>query len=382
MTQPISESAAIEALREVEVAWDPATVEQRVLGLRALAAHQEIRRARLKRAASVALSCAALVVGGITAWHFAKPASTAQVTTTVTHDLELTRFADGSTARVAEPNGRLSVQKATEHEVELALAAGSGDFEVTPNPARSFVVVAGNVSVRVVGTQFRVERAAERVRVAVSRGKVEVRWPGGNTFLIAGESRWFPPEAGPIEAPPAAVSAALPSAASAEPSAVPAAQAALVRGQFLAHSRRGEYAAAYALIADNPSALGSSAEDLMLAADAARLSGHPEQASGYLKRLLQQDGKDSRAPLAAFTLGRILLSQLGRPAQAADAFALARRLSPHGALSEDALAREAEAAFKAGNTARGQALAKAYGAAYPHGRNAASLEKLSGSGQL
>jgi transmembrane sensor len=378
MTLPTTESAAIEALREVEVAWDPTRVEDRLLDMRELAVKREGSRARLKRTAYAVTACAALAVGAVSALHLTKQPSSTPVSTVVTRDLEVTRFVDGSTARVAEPGGSLSVKKASEHEVELALAAGSADFEVTPNPARHFVVFAGNVSVRVVGTQFRVERAGERVRVAVSRGKVEVHWPLGNSFLIAGESRWFPPESAVTDVPPAAASAA---PESAEPSAPAAPQAAAVRGQFLAHSRRGEYAAAYALIAENPSAVGSSAEDLMLAADAARLSGHPEQASGYLKRLLQQDGKDSRAPLAAFTLGRILLSQLGRPAQAADAFALSRRLSPSGALSEDALAREAEAAFTAGNQARGEALAKEYASAYPKGRSTATLEKLSGTGQ-
>jgi transmembrane sensor len=376
-TLPISESAAVEALREVPMAWDPARAEQRSLDVQELAARGDIFRARVRSVALAVSACAALALGGVIAVHLTSQRTLAPVTTVVERDVELTRFADGSTARVAEPSGHLSVQKATLHEVELALAAGSADFEVAPNPARSFVVFAGGVSVRVVGTRFRVERAGERVRVAVTRGKVEVRWPEGSSFLSVGESRWFPPESAAFAAA-LSVPAAAPSR---EPSPESVPQTRAARGQFLAHAREGAYAAAYALIAENPNLVGSSAEELMLAADAARLSGHPEQASVYLKRLLQQNGRDSRAPLAAFTLGRILLSQLGRPAQAADAFALARRLSPSGALGEDALAREAEAAFKAGNQPRGQALVKEYASAYPKGRSAATLEKGSGTGQ-
>jgi len=46
-----------------------------------------------------------------------------------------------------------------------------------------------------------------------------------------------------------------------------------------------------------------------------------------------------RAPLAAFTLGRMLLMELANPTEAAGAFAEARRLSPHGPLAEAALAK-------------------------------------------
>lgn len=378
MTRSVGESAAARALREEPVPWDPAHAEQRLLDVQELAARGDLLRARVRRVALGAGACAALVLGGVTAVHLASQRTSAPVTTVVERDLELTRFADGSTARVTESGGHLSVQKATPEEVEVALAAGNADFEVAPNLARSFVVFAGGVSVRVVGTQFRVERAGERVRVAVTRGKVEVRWPEGSSFLRAGESRWFPPESPVAATAPPSVPAAAPSR---EQSAESVPETGAARGQFLAHARQGAYAAAYALIAENPNVVGNSAEELMLAADAARLSGHPEQASLYLKRLLQQNGNDSRAPLAAFTLGRILLSQLGRPAQAADAFALARRLSPSGALGEDALAREAEAAFKAGNQQRGQALVREYATAYPKGRSAATLEKGSGTGQ-
>ena len=73
-------------------------------------------------------------------------------------------------------------------------------------------------------------------------------------------------------------------------------------------------------MSQSPSAVGSSAEDLMLAADAARLSNHPEQAVGYLRRVTSEHARDSRAPLSAFTLGRVLLSQLSRPGEAAEAF--------------------------------------------------------------
>jgi transmembrane sensor len=132
-------------------------------------------------------------------------------------------------------------------------------------------------------------------------------------------------------------------------------------------------------MSQSPGAVGSSAEDLMLAADAARLSNHPEQAVGYLRRVSAEHASDSRAPLAAFTLGRLLLSQLSRPAEAAEAFALTRRLQPRGALSEDALAREAEARAAVGASGAARALASEYLSNFPRGKHAGNMQRLSGS---
>jgi hypothetical protein len=75
------------------------------------------------------------------------------------------------------------------------------------------------------------------------------------------------------------------------------------------------------------------------------------QAIPYLRRLLRDHPGDARAPLAAFTLGRILLAELGQPTEAADAFALARRLAPRGPMASHALAREVEAAARGGDAA-------------------------------
>ena len=53
--------------------------------------------------------------------------------------------------------------------------------------------------------------------------------------------------------------------------------------------------------------LGDRVDDLMLAADAARLSGRPEAALRYLEQVSERHGDDPRAALAAFTIGRIRL---------------------------------------------------------------------------
>ena len=114
--------------------------------------------------------------------------------------------------------------------------------------------------------------------------------------------------------------------------------------------------------------------ELLAAADVARMSKHSAQAVGPLRRLLASHSGDPRAPLAAFTLGRVLLDELGRPREAADAFSKARR----GAMAEDALAREVEAWSRAGDATTARARADEYLKAYPNGRREKSVRKYGG----
>jgi transmembrane sensor len=57
---------------------------------------------------------------------------------------------------------------------EIKLATGEGLFQVAKDPARPFVVHAGLVSVRAVGTVFSVRTAGQRVDVVVTEGIVEI----------------------------------------------------------------------------------------------------------------------------------------------------------------------------------------------------------------
>ena len=64
--------------------------------------------------------------------------------------------------------------------------------------------------------------------------------------------------------------------------------------------------------------------------------------------------------MSRFSLWHTLLMQLGRPQEAAAAFAEVRRMSPAGAFAEDALAREVEALSQAGQRAQMEARAREY----------------------
>jgi len=114
----------------------------------------------------------------------------------------------------------------------------------------------------------------------------------------------------------------------------------------------------------------------MLAADVARLTAHPEQAVRPLRSVCERHASDRRAPVAAFTLGRVLLDELGRAGEAAAAFQKARMLWPEGPLAEDALAREADAWERAGRHDRARATASDYVRRYPDGRHVAGMRKL------
>jgi transmembrane sensor len=201
---------------------------------------------------------------------------------------------------------------------------------------------------------FTVERIADRVGVAVERGTVRVDWGVGTRLLERGESGWFPP----LQVSPTAPGTHLGRAKLDNPRA---------------------HAARPAEALDTPpttAPLGETAEALLLEADRARLAGHAELGVGLLRRVLREHRSDPRAPLAAFTLGRILLMELNRPAEAAMAFAEVRQMSPAGSFAEDALAREVEAWSQAGQAARAHARALEYLRQYPNGRRANTVRSM------
>lgn len=301
------------------------------------------------------------------------------------------RLADGSLAELFGPSSDLELLENRAGQVSLGLRAGRANFEVVRNPEREFSVRAGAVRVVVVGTRFEVERRADgQVRVAVQRGLVRVESPEGVRMLEAGQARLFASEperrgrdAGPAAAPQASVEnetdgALAPAVVAPEPA--PARKRRPVRAakpSWRGLIQEGDYTGAYAALR-----AGSPVEDapdaLMDAADAARLSGHPARAVRYLEQVVAGHRRSPVAPLAAFTLGRVLLDRLGQPHGAAEAFARARALSPSGSLAQDALAREVEALSKAGFAGRAHGLAQSYVRSYPAGRRLQAVRRYGG----
>lgn len=358
--------------------WEPPRMEANFTELQ-----RRIRRQRKFTPLTLALAAlvvsVALVGTGFGLWR-AQTAQFSQASTTALSPTRpsstpatATRFGDGSTATALTEGAVLELQKTSESEIVVSAIAGSYRFDVVPNPARRFVVRVAGVTVRVLGTEFVVAQANHRAEVRVERGRVEVTWPSGRTELGVGESGWFPPE---LEASMPVLEPSTADGSDAAKASTKVLATASERSRFVELSRQGNYQAAFSIVDRAPALFEGSAEDLMMAADAARLSNHPAQAVPYLQRITREHARDSRAPLAAFTLGRIYMNQLGQPASAARAFALVRQLAPAGALVEDALAREAEALEQAGQHAAANRLVEEYLRRYPSGRRSEKLRQL------
>lgn len=367
------------ALSSVAERWDGERTERTLEGL-----HQKQRVQRRVRMAvvggGVAVAVAAtmlLMVGGPS-----EPARRARVQSSSPLHIEL---ADGSDVFLHDADARVQVEEVSAERVTLALRAGQATFDVRHREDRVFRVQSGNVTVEVLGTAFELKRQSERTHVLVTRGRVAVTWPEGRTELAAGEAGWFPRSdevvaAEGLEAEVAKDSGLPPPAARAMKGAPGArkTRAVAAANPWREPAERGDFEHAYELLSQSGRPVADDVEELLLAADAARLSGHPEAALTYLRRVVDKHRDDSRAPLAAFTLGGVLMQQLGQPREAEAAFARARELSLNASLAEDALARQVEAAYRAEDAAHARSLAREYLDKYPKGRRVHAVQRFGG----
>jgi transmembrane sensor len=365
---------AADAVRRIDPQVDAAWTERGIgeLGRRR-------RRAQVARGASVLLVASGIAAVGSIAWLGTQraPSDVAAAPAEEAVDREIVRFADGSSVR-ADPGSEVVPRHLSEERVEVALVRGSADTEVTPDPRRRFALIAGPVRVEVLGTAFRVELDDDHAhaRVAVRRGRVRVSWGGGERELAVGEEGRFPPDAAPATIARDDTAAAPDDLAPDDEVVSVAAPRARGRSSRAPDWRelagRGAYAEAYDLLEGEPRESPRSIEDLLLAADAARLSGHPAAALPYLARASRDHARDPRAALAAFTAGRLLMS-LERPREAAIELERALALDHDGTLAEHALARAALAHLRAGDRARGGDLARMYLERHPEGRWSARI---------
>jgi transmembrane sensor len=317
------------------------------------------RKRRVRRAGLSVLALLVAVGTGALLWRSPSDAPLADVTVAAVSPE--TRWSPGPTEPGLE---------------SVALEQGGAWFNVERKPSRVFRVSAGPVDVDVLGTRFLVERKDKRVHVAVDHGRVRVRWPQGSRELTAGQSAWFPPLPEPSPSPEPAPLPPSPTPVpqlELEPQPPSVAPPAPVQP-----AQEGDFDRAWEALERDRGSLRDDPAELLLVADVARLSRHAEKALAPLSQVVERHPDDPRAPLAAFTLGRVLLEELGRPREAAAAFAQARALSPTAPLAEDALAREVEAYSRAGDTARARTLAEDFMRLYPSGQRLRAVRHFGG----
>ena len=374
------------ARRELRVrAWSAPHVEAEWQELALGRENDRALRARTAKAGGIALALAAVFALVFVAWRVLMPGPNPPALRATADESHFERLAlgDGTEVRF-EPGTRLDVRERSEARVVVTLGKGAARFRVRHDPHRLFRVEAGGVEVEDLGTAFEVENTGSSVRVSVSEGSVAVSFPHGGegkrkqTTLGAGQSGVFAsgePRSGrtevarPAVEEPAAAASSAPRVGSAPPPA----------SNWRELARAGKHKRAYELVAPGGFRdVRNEPGDLLLASDVARLSQHPADAALLLKRLLSSHSRDPRAPSAAFTLGWVLMNELGRPREAALAFARAEALAPRGNLAEDAVARSIEAWYRAGEIARANAEVDRYRKRYPQGRHLAMLDRLVG----
>jgi TolA-binding protein len=241
-----------------------------------------------------------------------------------------------------EDAGILEVVRDEPVHVELLLKQGGGRFRVKPDPARPFVVQAGDVVVTVVGTEFTVAIDPDEVRVSVDHGIVEVeRRSGEPRRLLAGESWSTRTEPKHAEAPTSA-NADEPIVAEAPPSVSATAS--------------------------------TNARSLFESANAARRAGNVQLAAQLYRDLVSRFPDDPRAKLAAFELGRLEL-ELGRSDDAEKSLERAASGKAGSAVHEDALAKLVRLYDGRGDQAACRRARDQYLATYPSGVHADSVRK-------
>ena len=276
------------------------------------------------------------------------------------------RFDDGSQVSLTG-GARLEVLRNDTRSFVTALRRGAATFDVKPGGPRHWIVEAGELSVEVVGTRFRVERQGEATRVSVDHGIVLVRGervPGGSVRLTAGTSFELPTAtAERADEPPS-------QPAPAEPSAIPP-------GDTLPGSASSVavMAAAGAASSSGEPAPGDAVDRALGAADLARRQGDAAGVVSSFELAWQQAAPgDARRGLAALSLARLLMT--GRPAQAARILRSSLSDMPQ-ALLEDASVRLVEAESRAGNHEAAQRAAEDYSRRFPAGRRAEEVRRWS-----
>ncbi len=160
--------------------------------------------------ATFVLAGAAAAVIGAVAWEKLRPATHGEQTNVsrVSTDDSASHVQVGENEVDVGAHSSVAIRGNDTAGIEIALDHGEIECEVAPRQGRPpFVVVAGDVRVRVIGTHFHVVRL-EKTSVSVQRGTVEVDQAQSVTLVHAGEAWPAPVPAQPTAEVPSAFATA------------------------------------------------------------------------------------------------------------------------------------------------------------------------------
>jgi TolA-binding protein len=277
------------------------------------------------------VTAGAVLAAAVTAFVLWPRAQVLDVGSTVTAEAEARelKLHDGSQVSVAQES-TVELLSESDSELRVALPSGSATFEVAKRPSRKFIVQAGHVEVRVVGTRFTVHHDGDGVFVSVQRGIVEVADADAVVRLTAGQT-W---SSQPAAAAPEPVEDEEPSVTQPQAPAV-----APPHAQVSHHPHRRGTAKAPPAAAPVTAMDGKNAETLFQEALAARRAGRYAEAVVALEQIVRDHSDDARAPLAAFELGRLRMDEVSDLRGATQALELSLALAPKAQFAEEALMR-------------------------------------------
>jgi transmembrane sensor len=159
------------AMQRSSAAWSRLDRIPDHVALQTLAATTRRRSFWRRTVAVTALAAAALIVGVfVTRRPAALPVLAAAFSAPVSP--RTVALSDGSLVQLN--TGGAVVEQFTAAERRVVLTRGEAHFSVTKNPARPFIVSAGALQVRAVGTAFNINLQAAIVAVIVTEGRIAV----------------------------------------------------------------------------------------------------------------------------------------------------------------------------------------------------------------
>lgn len=135
-------------------------------------------RRRLRWLMPVGLAAAASLTVALVWWRVGTPVVETEATNASAYERRI--LADGSTVELNQ--GAVVTTAFTPGERRVTLVRGEALFTVAKNPARPFIVRAGGVAVRAVGTAFNVRIRETLVELTVTEGVVAVAQGGGHAL--------------------------------------------------------------------------------------------------------------------------------------------------------------------------------------------------------